>query len=149
MRLGTGTNLFIEGYNRPSTKAFDWAITVLQRKIEEQKDIIDTTPNSLAASEISGALFQKIIDLVTSIWHCLSDVIERVESWKKDISVLFVVMAKEPCLVRKTQAAFTPKDTVRHDTLRLAKEESRTLHTNKATFKGNSAAFQLVQLYIL
>ena len=65
VRLGTGTNLFFEGYNRPSTKALDRAITVLQRKIEEQKDFIDTTPNSLAASESSGASFQKIIDLVT------------------------------------------------------------------------------------
>ena len=110
VRLGTIANSLIERHNRSVATALDREITELQTKIEEQQDAIDATPTPLAASEISGALSQKIIDLVTSMDHCLSDIIDRVLKQAKHTSVSFVVIAKELRLIRYAYASKAPKD---------------------------------------
>ena len=91
VRLGTIANSLIESHNRP------------------------------AASKKVVLFMQKIIDLVTSMDHCVSHFIEPVENWDQDMSVSLAAMAKELLFIRQTQADFPPKDTARQDTIRLAK----------------------------
>ena len=94
VHFGAIVNSLIEGHNMPVAKAFDRAFRELQTKIEEQQDIIDATPTPLPAFAISGALIQKIIHLVISMDHCLSDVIERVENRDQGMIVSLAVMTK-------------------------------------------------------
>ena len=94
VHFGAIVNSLIEGNNMLVAKAIDRAFRELQTKIEEQQDIINATPTPLPASEIISALFQKIIHLVISINHCLSDVIERVENRDQGMIVSLAVMTK-------------------------------------------------------